>query len=165
MGYFSQLLEWHSSVYRWRLALSTRIPPFSSQQLEAACRVLADTERGLRGTQIGYLLQDIRVPDADANYTKWKRLFNALAQMQNQHQVGNHLILFINRAMNPKPSFFESSEGSMNSGSRVQNRIGTKRSLALALECVGLELGCVGVRVVAVSKFNSAIILNALSRS
>jgi len=53
----------------------------------------------------------------------------------------------------------------MNSGSRVQNRIGTKRSLALALECVGLELGSVGVRVVAVSKFNSAIILNALSRS
>ncbi|WP_260620589.1 hypothetical protein [Pseudomonas protegens] len=55
--------------------MSTRIPPFSSQHLEAACRVLADTERGLRGTQIGYLLQDIRVPDADANYTKWKRLF------------------------------------------------------------------------------------------
>lgn len=53
----------------------------------------------------------------------------------------------------------------MNSGSRVQNRIGTKRSLALALECVGLELGSVGVRVVAVSKFNSVIILNALSRS
>lgn len=33
--------------------------------------------------------------------TKWKRLFNALAQMQNQHQVGNHLILFINQAMSP----------------------------------------------------------------
>jgi uncharacterized protein (TIGR02391 family) len=101
MGYFSQLLERHSSVYRWRLALSTRIPPFSSQHLEAACRVLADTERGLSGNQIGYLLQDIRIPDADASNTKWKRLFNALAQMQNQHQVGNHLILFINSAMNP----------------------------------------------------------------
>jgi ribosomal protein S19 len=31
--------------------------------------------------------------------TKWKRLFNALAGAQNQHQVGNHLIMFINRAM------------------------------------------------------------------
>lgn len=53
----------------------------------------------------------------------------------------------------------------MNSGSRFQNRIGTKRSLALALECVGLELESGGVRVVAVSTFNLAIILNALSRS
>ncbi|WP_449105456.1 TIGR02391 family protein [Pseudomonas mohnii] len=81
--------------------MSNRIARFTSQHLEAACRVLADTDRGLSGTQIGYLLQDIRVPDIDPTNTKWKRLFNALAQMQNQHQVGNHLILFINRAMNP----------------------------------------------------------------
>ncbi|SDO46097.1 hypothetical protein SAMN05216193_111171 [Pseudomonas jinjuensis] len=33
--------------------------------------------------------------------TKWKRLFNAPAGGQNQHQVGNHLIMFINHAMNP----------------------------------------------------------------
>ena len=33
--------------------------------------------------------------------TKWKRLFNALAQAQNEHQVGNHLIQLINRAMSP----------------------------------------------------------------
>jgi uncharacterized protein (TIGR02391 family) len=84
-----------------RLALGNRIEPFNSQHLEAACRVLADTERGLTGPQIGRLLQDIRVPDIDPNNTKWKRLFNALADMQNQHKVGNHLVLFINSAMNP----------------------------------------------------------------
>ena len=33
--------------------------------------------------------------------TKWKRLFNALADAQNKYQVGNHLIMFINRALNP----------------------------------------------------------------
>lgn len=88
-------------VYLRRLTLGNRIEPFNSQHLEAACRVLADTERGLTGPQIGRLLQDIRVPDIDPNNTKWKRLFNALADMQNQHQAGNHLILFINRAMNP----------------------------------------------------------------
>ena len=27
--------------------------------------------------------------------TKWKRLFNALAAAQNQHRLGNHLILLI----------------------------------------------------------------------
>jgi len=78
-----------------------RIKPFSSQNLEAACRVLADTERGLSGTQIERLLQEIKVTDTSPNMTKWKRLFNALANAQNQHQVGNHLIMFINLAMNP----------------------------------------------------------------
>lgn len=83
------------------LVLGNRIAPFSSQHLEAVSRVLADTERGLSGSQIGRLLQDTRVPDVDPSNTKWKRLYNALAAIQNQHQVGNHLILFINAAMNP----------------------------------------------------------------
>jgi len=81
--------------------LATRITPFSSQHLEAACRVLADTDRGLSGTQIERLLQEMKVTDISPGMTKWKRLFNALAGVQNQHQVGNHLIMFINRAMNP----------------------------------------------------------------
>ena len=81
--------------------MATRIDPFSSQNLEAACRVLADTERGLSGTQIERLLQEIEVADTSPGITKWKRLFNALAGAQNRHQIGNHLIMFINRAMNP----------------------------------------------------------------
>jgi len=81
--------------------LGTRIAPFSSQHLEAACRVLADTERGLSGTQIEHLLQEIEITDISPGMTKWKRLFNALAAAQNKHQVGNHLIMFINRAMDP----------------------------------------------------------------
>lgn len=78
-----------------------KIPPFQSQSLEAICKVLADTEKGLSGAQIGYLLQDIRVTDANPEMTKWKRLFNALAIAQKKHNVGNHTIMFINRAMNP----------------------------------------------------------------
>lgn len=78
-----------------------RIEPFDSQHLEAACQVLADTERGLTGSQIERLLQEIKVEDVSPELTKWKRLFNALAGVQNKHHVGNHLIMFINRAMNP----------------------------------------------------------------
>jgi hypothetical protein len=44
----------------------------------------------------------MRVEDVSPDMTKWKRLFNALAGAQNQHQVGNHLIMFINRAMRPE---------------------------------------------------------------
>ena len=81
--------------------MTTPITPFSSQHLEAACRVLADTERGLTGTQIERLLQEIAVADTSPGMTKWKRLFNALAEAQNKHQLGNHLIMLINRAMDP----------------------------------------------------------------
>ena len=81
--------------------MTTPITPFNSQHLEAACRVLADTERGLTGTQIERLLQEIAVADTSPGMTKWKRLFNALAEAQSKHQLGNHLIMLINRAMDP----------------------------------------------------------------
>ncbi len=78
-----------------------QIQPFSAQKLEAACRVLADTGRGLTGSEIGHLLGDCRLDDVTPAMTKWKRLFNALAEAQNTHKVGNHLIMFINRALDP----------------------------------------------------------------
>lgn len=78
-----------------------RIEPFNAQTLEAACRVLADTERGLTGPELGYLIQDCNIHDISPTMTKWKRLFNSLVDAQNTYQVGNHLIMFINRALNP----------------------------------------------------------------
>lgn len=55
----------------------------------------------MTGAQIERLLQEIKVADVSPGMTKWKRLFNALAEAQNHHQVGNHLIMLINRAMDP----------------------------------------------------------------
>ncbi len=77
------------------------LAPFDAQKLKAACQVLADTEKGLSGAEIGYILADCKMLDPNARDTKWRRLFNALAAMQNKHQVGNHLIMFINRALDP----------------------------------------------------------------
>lgn len=78
-----------------------RIPCFSASHLEATCKVLAGTTNGLKGDEIGYILADMGIPDPDSRITKWKRLFNALALAQNTHQVGNHVIMFINRSMSP----------------------------------------------------------------
>jgi len=78
-----------------------KIPPFNAQKLEAACRILADTDKGLTGSEIGYLIQDCKMEDVSPNLTKWKRLFNALVEVQNLRQVGNHLVMFINRALDP----------------------------------------------------------------
>jgi hypothetical protein len=78
-----------------------RLPCCSPQHIEAACKVLADTHQGLTGTQIGQILRDMNTADVSADMTKWKRLYNALIHAQNAHQVGNRLVMFITRAMNP----------------------------------------------------------------
>ena len=78
-----------------------RVPPFDPQQLEAIARILADTGSGLTGAQIGYILRDCKVTDVTPDMTKWKRLFNAFVEYQNSRKIGNHVLMFINRAMNP----------------------------------------------------------------
>ena len=77
------------------------IPPFDSQHLEAIAKVLGDTNDGLTGSEIGHQLQNCRIPDTTPDMTKWKRLFNAFVEFQNAHQVGNHVVVFINRVMTP----------------------------------------------------------------
>ena len=89
-----------------------QIPCFSASVLEAVCRVLGDTVNGLKGDEIGYLLSEMKVADPEPGITKWKRLFNALAAIQNEKQIGNYLIMFVNRAMDPvryvsKPDLFQ----------------------------------------------------------
>ena len=96
-----------------------RVPPFNPQQLTAIAQILADTGSGLTGSQIGYLLQDAGIPDITPDMTKWKRLFNALVERQNAKQYGNHVVMFINRAMNPvqytgMPGAFESRREQLN---------------------------------------------------
>jgi len=96
-----------------------RVPPFDSQQLTSIAKILADTVDGLTGSQIAYLLQDSKIPDVTPEQTKWKRLFNAFVEFQNQRQFGNHVVLFINKAMNPvqytsSPGVFESRRGQLN---------------------------------------------------
>jgi uncharacterized protein (TIGR02391 family) len=96
-----------------------RIPPFNSRELEAVARVLADTGSGLTGSEIGYILRDCNVRDVTPDMTKWKRLFNALAESQRVEQWGNRVIMFITRAMDPvkytdSPAVFESRQAGLN---------------------------------------------------
>lgn len=77
------------------------IEPFSSEQIEAVSRVLADTNDGLTGSEIAFILGDAGIPDVDGANTKWKRLHNAIASIQNDKRVGNHLLMVVTRAMDP----------------------------------------------------------------
>lgn len=78
-----------------------KIIPFEQQQLEAIAKVLGDTDEGLTGPQIGHALLQLKIPDPTPSMTKWKRLYNALAEFQNKHEIGNHVVKFVNHAMNP----------------------------------------------------------------
>jgi len=77
------------------------VPQFSGQQLESIAQMLADTDSGLTGTEIGHVLAECRIPDVSPSMTKWKRLYNAFVEYQNTKQSGNHVVGFIHKAMNP----------------------------------------------------------------
>lgn len=99
--------------------MATSIPLFTAEQLQSICQVLADTQDGLTGSEIGYILGNCRVPDVSSEMTKWKRLFNALITIQNQKQIGNYTVMFINRAMDPvrytsRPDLFSSRQRTLN---------------------------------------------------
>lgn len=99
--------------------MTQQIPPFDSQHLESICRIIADTEVGLTGTEIGRVLDECHIPDVTPDMTKWKRLFNALVTIQNEKSIGNFAIMVMTRAMAPvrftqSPGLFESQRERMN---------------------------------------------------
>lgn len=75
--------------------------PFSSEELEVICKYLADTNFGLTGSEIGNILNQIQVEDIDPQNTKWKRLFNALANWQSSNSSGHKVLSFISKALSP----------------------------------------------------------------
>ena len=77
------------------------IPAFTSGQLEAICKVLADTVSGLSGSEIGHILAQVHVADTSPTMTKWKRLYNALVERQNRDRNGDRVFAFIARSLEP----------------------------------------------------------------
>jgi len=79
----------------------TKQTPIAEELLRGICQVIADTEMGLSGTEIGHLLANAQIADTDPTLTKWKRLFNAFANWQNRNGCANNIYDFLLRAMNP----------------------------------------------------------------
>jgi hypothetical protein len=103
------------------MSISARqqIDTFDSQQLEAIARILGNTANGLTNSQISHLLRDCEILDTSPGITKWQRLYNAFAEFQNKHQVGNHVVVFVSKAKNPAkytvtPELFEERRTQLN---------------------------------------------------
>lgn len=92
---------------------------FTQTQLEAIANALGDTDEGLKGGEIGYLLASVRIQDTDPTLTKRHRLYNAFAHDQNSRKHGIHIIEFIRKAMKPEryarePDRFEPMRANLN---------------------------------------------------
>lgn len=78
-----------------------RPPSLSPGQLESLCKILADTDRGLTGTEIERILGQAKIKDTDPAITKWKRLFNALSSRQGRDGNADRVFSFIKLALDP----------------------------------------------------------------
>lgn len=77
-------------------------PPWPEAVVEQVCAVLASTEwPGLSGSEIGRLLQVLKIDDPSPDLTKRHRLFNAFAARQNADQSSRRLRTFVVRALEP----------------------------------------------------------------
>lgn len=76
-------------------------PHFPPAELESVCRVLAETDGGLTGTEIGALLGQLGISDPAPGMTKWKRLLASLGEQQRRDGCGNKVVSFILEAMKP----------------------------------------------------------------
>jgi hypothetical protein len=73
---------------------------FTQDQLQAIADALGDTDRGLTGSEIGYLLTSSKMTDPGP-LTKRTRLYNAFVDSQNNKQNRTHILEFIRLAMKP----------------------------------------------------------------
>lgn len=78
-----------------------KIPVLESYHIESICQNIANTNDVLTGTEIAKLLQDCKITDTDPSITKWKRLYNAFVNWQNQHHCSNNILNFLKYALQP----------------------------------------------------------------
>lgn len=77
-------------------------PAWPDAVVEAACAVLAATEwPGLSGSEIGRLLEVVKMDDPTPGLTKRRRLYNAMAARQSNDQSSRRLRTFVIYALDP----------------------------------------------------------------
>lgn len=78
-----------------------KIKPIRANILEGIARIVGDTNRGLTGSEIGYILQMAKLKDVDSASTKWRRIYNSFAEFQNRSQSCNNILNFVKLSMDP----------------------------------------------------------------
>lgn len=76
-------------------------PIIEESILESICKVIADTDTGLTGSEIGKYLINAKMRDVSPDMTKWKRVFNSFAEYQTKYQCSNNILTFIQKSLHP----------------------------------------------------------------
>lgn len=100
-------------------SILTDVPLFAAPTIDMIANILAATDGGLTGTEIGRYLSELGIIDPHEGETKRYRLADALKQQQNHDSNGNCVIRLIERAMHPvgyadNPDQFEARRGKLN---------------------------------------------------
>lgn len=82
--------------------MSKSLPPLSQDCLKGICQIMAHTETGYTGHQIGMALEQLGIMDVNPEITKWKRLYNAFAEYQNKNQISDRILNFCKNYFNPQ---------------------------------------------------------------
>jgi len=72
--------------------------PIPAETLESICIVIGGQNTG---SQIGNYLSQVGILDSDPAITKWKRLYNAFANYQNNSQEATKILIFIQKILSP----------------------------------------------------------------
>ena len=99
--------------------MGTTVGSWSIGVLEGLAGVLADTETGLTGREIGGLLARLEMEDPLPGATKRVRLTEAFVRRQNQDGSARRIVTFIVRAMEPvtyrdRPELFDLRRDGLN---------------------------------------------------
>jgi len=97
----------------------TQIPTFEESVLQSLCDILADTNEGLTGSEIGHALAECGIDDPLPGQTKRHRLFHALQQRQVKDRCGNAVVAVLYYALHPvrytkEPQLFDIRRGRLN---------------------------------------------------
>lgn len=69
--------------------------------LDSICKVLADTNNGLTGSELSKAILDSKMRDVNPEMTKWKRLYNSCVEVQNRTGCSNNILTLIQTAYHP----------------------------------------------------------------
>ena len=87
--------------YMREVIIMSKAPELIMAQVERICKTLGNTDSGLTGFEIGRMLATLKIADVNPINTKWKRLYNALANRANSTGSINAVYGLILYCFNP----------------------------------------------------------------
>lgn len=81
--------------------MSKKFPIIEPNILESICRVVADTSKGLKGSELNKAILDASMKDVNPEMTKWERLYNSCVEVQNRTGYSNNILSLIQKSYHP----------------------------------------------------------------